>query len=136
VTKHTAAAAAAAATSSFMALCPGLPKVSRYHKKHSPTNIYPDHQSSFISFLPPSTAIRSILPVQFTCLTVFLHKLSPSPIWSLGLEPSTSCSIHFFTQSLSSLHNKCPYHRNLFCCSAEITSSNSSLYLNSLPGTF
>jgi len=38
----------------------------------------------------------------------------------LGLEPSTPYSIHFFTQSLSSFHNTCPYHRNLFCCSTEI----------------
>ena len=29
----------------------------------------------------------------------------------LGLAPSTSYSIHFFTQSLSSFHNTCPYHR-------------------------
>ena len=31
----------------------------------------------------------------------------------LGLAPSTSYSIHFFTQSLSSFRNTCPYHRNL-----------------------
>jgi len=49
------------------------------------------------------------------CLTVPFHKCS--------LEPSTSYSIHFFTQSLSSLNNKCLYHHNLFCCSTEIVSS-------------
>jgi len=38
----------------------------------------------------------------------------------LGQAPSTSYSIHFFTQSLSSFHSACPYHRNLFCCSTEI----------------
>jgi len=38
----------------------------------------------------------------------------------LGLAPSTLYSIHFFTQSLSSFHNTCPCHRNLFCCSTEI----------------
>ena len=52
----------------------------------------------------------------------------------LGLASSTSYSIHFFTQSLSSFHNTCPYHRNLFCCSIEIMSSNPSLCLNSLLG--
>jgi len=36
---------------------------------------------------------------------------------SLGLESSTSYSIHFFTQSVSSFRNTCPYHCSLFCCS-------------------
>ena len=53
-------------------------------------------------------------------------------ILPLGLEPSTLYSIHFFTQSLSSYRNTCPYHRNLFCCSTEIMSSNPSLSLNFL----
>ena len=30
-------------------------RVSRYQKKHSPTHTYPDHQSSFITFLHLST---------------------------------------------------------------------------------
>jgi len=50
----------------------------------------------------------------------------------LGLAPSTSYSIHFFIQSLSSFCSTCPYHRNVFCCSTEIMSSNPSLPLNSL----
>ena len=33
----------------------------------------------------------------------------------LGLGPSTSYSIHFFTQS-SSFRNTCPYQRSLLCC--------------------
>jgi len=53
----------------------------------------------------------------------------------LGLVPSTSYSIHLFTQSLSSFRNTCPYNHNLFCCSTEIMSSNTSLPLNSLLGT-
>jgi len=53
----------------------------------------------------------------------------------LRLAPSTSYSIHFFTQSLSSFRSTCPYHRNLFCCSTEIMSTNPSLPLNSLLGT-
>jgi len=53
----------------------------------------------------------------------------------LGLAPFTSYSIHYFTQSLSSFRNTCPYHRNLFCCSTEIMSSKPSLPLNSLLGT-
>jgi len=50
----------------------------------------------------------------------------------LGLAPSTSYSIHFCTQSLSSFCSICPYHRSLFCCSTEIMPSNpspSTLYL-------
>jgi len=53
----------------------------------------------------------------------------------LGLAPSTSYSIHFFTQSLSSFRNTCPYHPNLFHCSTEIMSSKPSLPLYSLLGT-
>jgi len=45
----------------------------------------------------------------------------------LGLEPSTSYSIHFFTKSVSSFRNTCPYHRSLFCCSTKIISSIPSL---------
>jgi len=53
----------------------------------------------------------------------------------LALALSTSYSIHFFTQSLSSFCSTCPYHHNLFCCSTEIMSSNPSLSLNPLLGT-
>jgi len=52
-----------------------------------------------------------------------------------GLAPSTSYSIHFFTQSLSSFCSTCPFHCNLFCCNTEIMSSNPSLSLNPLLGT-
>jgi len=41
--------------------------------------------------LTPSTTIHSILPVQFMCLTVFLHNLSPCPLWST----SWSGTLHF-----------------------------------------
>jgi len=50
----------------------------------------------------------------------------------LGLAPSTSYSIHFFTQSLSSFCSTYPYHHNLFCCSTKIMSSNPSLSLSTL----
>jgi len=64
--------------------------------------------------------------------TTSLQVRSPLP---LGLAPTTSYSIHFFTQSLPSFHNICPYHCNLFCCSTKIMSSNPSLSPNSLLGT-
>jgi len=69
--------------------------------------------STILHQLPRPTVIHSILPVQFMCLTVFLHHLSPGPLWSTSwsethhLSPgplwstSTSYSIHFFSQSLS-----------------------------------
>jgi len=61
--------------------------------------------SSIIPYLlSPSITIHGILPVQFMQLTVFFHNICPSFIWSTSwhgrLAPSTSYSIHFFTQSL------------------------------------
>ena len=44
------------------------------------------------------------------------------------LPPSTTIP-YFFTQSLSSFRNTCPYHHNQFCCSSEIMSSIPNLYL-------
>jgi len=77
--------------------------------------------SSIVPYLLlPSNTIHGILPVQSTCLTVFFHNLQVYFGLPLGLTPSTSYSIHFFTQSLSSFRNTCPYHRSLFCCSTEI----------------
>ena len=98
----------------------GTTRVSRYQKKHSPTH-HPVHHPVFISFfhLPQSIAFSLFK----------LHGLT------VGLEPSTSYSIHFFTQSLSSSRNTCAYHRNLFCCSINTISSIPSLSLNSLLGT-
>jgi len=79
----------------------GTTRVSRYQKKHSPT-YHPDHHPIFISFfhLPRSIA-SSVLKLrawQSFC-TTSLHVLFGLP---LGLEPSTSYFIHFFTQSVSS----------------------------------
>jgi len=76
--------------------------------------------------------IHSILSVQLhawqSFCTTSLQVLFGLP---LGLAPSISYSIHFFTQSLSSFRNTCPYHRSLFCCSNEIMLSNPNLSLNS-----
>jgi len=71
-------------------------RVSRYQKKHSPTH-HPDHHPIFISFfhLPRSVAssLFKLRVWQSFCTTSF-HVLFGLP---LGLEPSTSYSIHFFT---------------------------------------
>ena len=92
------------------------------------THPYPSWSSIIPYLLPPSITIHGILSVQFTCLTVFFHNLSPSFFGLLlGLAPSTLYSIHFFTQSLSYFLSTCPYNRNLFFCSTEIMTSNPSL---------
>jgi len=89
--------------------------------------------SSVIPYLlPPFIMIHGILPVEFTCLTIFFAQpLSKSSVLPLGLEPSTLYSIHFFTQSSSSFCDTYPYHHNLFCCSTENMSTIPSLSLNS-----
>jgi len=43
---------------------------------------HPPSWSSSLYQLLPSTTIHSILPVQITCLAIFLHNLSPHPLWS------------------------------------------------------
>ena len=100
----------------------GTTRVSRYQKKHSPT-LHPDHHPISISFfhLPWSVAssLFKLRAWQSFCTTSF-HVLFGLP---LGVEPSTSYSIHFFTQSVSSFRSTCPYRRNLFCCSINIISS-------------
>ena len=113
----------------------GTTRVSWYQKKHSPTN-HPDHHPIFISFFHLPWSIASSLfklhAWQSFCTTSF-HVLFGLP---LGLEPFTSYSIHFFTQSVSSFRSACPYHHNLFCCSINIIlSSIPSLSLNCLLGT-
>jgi len=114
------------ATSTILQPLSGTTRVSRYQKKHSYTQTYLDHQPSFISFLHLLQSIASSLFTlrawQSLC-TTSLQILFGLP---LGLEPSTSYSIHVFTQSLSSFCNTCPYHRNLCCCSIEIMLSVSS----------
>ena len=98
--------------------------MSRYHSgepvpeeifTHSPILIIIQPLPLNLYQLLPTTTIHSILPVQFTCLTI-LCTTSFQVLFGLplGLEPSTS--IHFFTQSVSSFCNTCPYHHNLFCC--------------------
>jgi len=68
----------------LMALCLGLPGWAGTRR-----NIHPLTPILFIRHpyqLPPSTTIYSILLVQFTCLTVLFHNLSPGPLWSFSLS--------------------------------------------------
>ena len=96
---------------------------------------YRGHQSSLICFIH---LLRSTASSVFNlCARQSFSTISLQVFFglSLGLAPSTSYTIHFFTQSFSSFHSTCPYHRNLFCCTTEIMSSNTSLSLNPLLGT-
>jgi len=113
--------------------CPGQPGWAGNRRNIQP--LTPIMVINHPYLLHPRTMIHGILPVQSTCLqsfsTIFLQVFFGLP---LGLTPSTSYSIHFFTQSLSSFRNICPYHRSMFRCSTEIMSCNPSLSLNPLLG--
>ena len=111
----------------------GTIRMSRGQKKHLPTHL--SWSSSKLYQLLPSTTIYSILPVHLRAwqsfYTISLQVLFRLP---LGLQPSTSYSTHFFTYSMSSFRNICPYHHSLFCCSTKIILSIPSVSLNSLLG--
>ena len=107
-------------------------RLSRYQKKHSPTQ-----HLLWLSIAPyllhPSTTICDILPAHSMRLTVFFRNLCPSSLWTTFRPDTLHFILHtFLTQSLSSFRITCPYHRNLFCCSTEIMSSTPSLSLNPL----
>ena len=116
-----------------MALCPGLPRWAGTRRNINSLT-YP-HYPTFISFfhLLRSTAssLFNLCAWQSFCTTS--HQILFG--LPLGLEPSISYSIHFFTQSVFSFCSTCPYHHNLFCCSINIISSIPNLFLNSLLGT-
>jgi len=83
-------------------------QVSQYQKKHSPTHTYPDHLSSFTSCLhllrSRASSLFNLHAWQSFC-TTSVQVLFGLP---LGLASSTSYTIHFFNQSLSSFRNTCP----------------------------
>jgi len=108
--------------------CPGQPGWAGTRRNIHPLTLIVVINHPYL--LSPSTRIHGILPIQSTCFTVF-STISVQVFFDLllGLAPSTSFSIHFFTQSLSAFRNTCPYHRYLFCCSTEIMSSNTEILL-------
>jgi len=79
----------------FTAPCLGLPgwASTRRNSTHSHLS-----GSSFILYQlpPPYTMIHSILSVQFTCLRVFLHNLSPSHLWSTSWSGTLHFILHTF----------------------------------------
>ena len=101
----------------------GTTRVSRYQKKHSPTHP-PSCSSSNLYQLLPSTTIHSILLVQIMCLAIFLHNLSPCPLWSTSWSGALHLKLHTFLHLISVFFcSTCTYHRNLFCSSINIISS-------------
>ena len=112
----------------FTALCPALLGWAGT-RRNTPT-YHPDHYPISFFHLPQSIAssLFKLRGWQSFC-TTSLYVLFGLP---LCLEPSTSYSTHFFTQSVSSFRRTCPYHCNLFCCIINIISSIPSLSLNSL----
>ena len=98
-------------TQPFNGLWSGTTRVGQYQKKHSPTHAHPDHWTSFINFIHLLQSIASsvfILHAWQSSRTTSVQVLFGLP---LGLGPSTSQSIHFFTQSSSSFRSTCPYQR-------------------------
>jgi len=97
--------------------------------------------------IKPVAQWHSISKIQFTKgdFPIKMHQnryrrgIYPGPCWRsysapLGLKSSTSHSIHFFIQSLSSFRNTRPYCCKMFCCSTKIMSPISNLPLSSLLG--
>jgi len=106
-------------------------QVGRYQKKHSSTHTHPDHRTYFFIFLHLLGSSLFSLRAWQSSLTTSLQVLVGFP---LGLGPSTSYSMHFFSQSWSYFLNTCPYHHRLFCCNTNAMSSIPNLSLSSLLG--
>ena len=123
-------------TQPFNGFWSGTTRVGRYQKKHSPTHTHPDRHRHTLYQLPPFTTINGILFVHL-CAWQSSHTTSLQVLFGLplGLGPSISYSIHFFTQSSSSFRSTCPYQRSLFCRNINAMSSTPSLSLSSLLGS-
>jgi len=106
--------------------------IGRYQMKQSPRHTLPDHQTSFINFLHLVWSTASSLFSLCACQSFSTTSVRVLFGLSLGLEPSTSYSIHFFTQPSSSFHSTCPCHCSLFCRNTNAVSSIPNLSLSAL----
>jgi len=61
----------------------------------------PSWSSSSLYQLLPSTTIHSILPVQITCLAIFLHNLCPCPLWSTSWSGALHLIFYTFLHPIS-----------------------------------
>jgi len=48
-----------------------------------------------------ASSIHGIVPVQLTCLTIFFHNLSPSPVWSTSWYGALHLILHTFLHPIS-----------------------------------
>jgi len=65
------------------------------------TLTHPPSWSSFNLYqLLPSTAIHSILPVQIMHFAMFLHNLSPCPLWSTSWSGALHLIFHTFLHAI------------------------------------
>jgi len=101
-------------------------RVSHYQKKHSTTDMYPDHQSLFICFLQLLRSMASSLSHlrawRSFCTTAV------SLLWSTSWPGTLNFILHTFIHPIIVFfRSTCPYHRNLFYRSTEIMSSNPNL---------
>jgi len=107
----------------------GTTWVSQYQKKLPPTHAYPLSASSicFDPWHPPSLI--------YVPDSLF-HNLCLSFLWSTSWPGTLLFILHTFLHPIIVFFLQyIPYHRNLFCCSTEVMSSNPSLSLNPLLGT-
>jgi len=65
----------------------------------------PSWSSSNLYQLLPSTMIHSILPVQVTCLAIFMHNLFPCPLWSTSWSGALHLIFHTFLHPKPILRN-------------------------------
>ena len=86
----------------------GTTWVSQCQMKQSPTLIYCGHQSSFICFLHLLRSIAFSLFNLYAWQSFSTISVQVFVDLRVGLVLSTTHSIHFFTQSLSSFHSTCP----------------------------
>ena len=82
----------------FTALGLGLPGWAGTRRNIHPPTIW---SSSNLYQLIPSTMIHSILPVQITCLAIFLHNLPPCPLWCISWSGALHLIFHTFLHSIS-----------------------------------
>jgi len=64
-----------------MVLCLRLPGWPGTRRNIHPSS-HPSWSSNILYHIPPPTVIHSIIVVQYTCLAVLFHNLSPGPLWS------------------------------------------------------
>jgi len=81
----------------FTALCQGLPRWGGTRRNTHP----PSWSLSSLLQLLPSMTIHSILPVQITCFTIFLHNLSPHPLLSASWSGALYLVFHTFLHPIS-----------------------------------